>query len=102
MIGLAYLKHPELKTYPEMASEAVVRFAFGREEEEDDEEELDWIDSNDNARELDVTGDERERTLRWNEDDGVHRGTKRRGVRKREHETRRERQSTWFSFLRFT
>ena len=27
---------------------------------------------------------------------------KRRGVRKREHETRRERQSTWFSFLRFT
>ena len=81
VIGLAYLKHPELKTYPEMASEAVVRFAFGNEEEEDDEE-IDWIDSNDNARELDVTGDERERTLRWNEDDGVHRGTKKKRSKK--------------------
>ena len=38
VIGLAYLKHPELKTYPEMASEAVVRFAFGNEEEEEEEE----------------------------------------------------------------
>jgi len=67
-----------------MASEAVVRFAFGNEEEEEEEEEeeIDWIDSNDNARELDVAGDERERTLRWNEDDGVHRGTKKKRSKK--------------------
>ncbi len=79
VIGLAYLKHPELKTYPEMASEAVVRFAFGNDEEDD---ETDWIDSNDTSRELDVAGDERERTLRWNEDDGVHRGTKKKRSKK--------------------
>ena len=29
VIGQAYLKHPDLKTYPEMAAEAVTRFIFG-------------------------------------------------------------------------
>jgi proton-coupled amino acid transporter len=29
VVGVAYLKHPDLKTYPEMAAEAVTRFIFG-------------------------------------------------------------------------
>lgn len=64
VIGRAYLEHPDLKTYPEMAAEAVTRFVCGDDGGREDEAARDDdIAADDEA----AADDERteETTIRW-------------------------------------
>ena len=70
VIGQAYLKHPDLKTYPEMAAEAVTRFIFGGGGGDDD-------DNGDADGGGDDDDDDDDGAVRWS----LGESARRRGVR---------------------